>query len=237
MAFRSSAIASSASGGTLTATPAGVAAHDYLGAFCVQDVQTQTITPPTGWTQRTNIDTAGPDGQTIRYLDKDDASGSDSFAVVFGGSNHAVLITGAWSGRDNTTPRSTTPVTTSNTSANASAISSTITGITATANDDIAVWMCTDQDAAAGRWTYSTITNYTEQRDGVAVDWVSGAALDTRDNVSSGATGNFSATITNSASGNAGYFGIVVAIKAAAGAAATSVIPPRRTNMGALLSF
>jgi hypothetical protein len=37
------------------------------------------------------------------------------------------------------------------------------------------------------------------------------------DQLSAGATGNFSTTITNSGTGNAGYAGIVVAIKAAAG--------------------
>jgi len=215
MAFRSSAITSSSTGGTVTATPAGVQAHDYLGLLFDGDNTGFTPTYPSGWTERANADLSGPDVQTARYADKNDASGSDSFTLISNTATGVAMITAAWSGRDNTNPRSTTPVTTTNTTANASAISATITGITATANDDIAVWMFTDQTIAASRWTYSTITNYTERQDGVATDWVSGIALDTRDNVSAGGTGNFSTTITDASSSTSGYGGIVVAIKLA----------------------
>jgi hypothetical protein len=94
--------------------------------------------------------------------------------------------------------------------------------------DDIGIGLGTDDAAAGQRWTYSTITNYTEQVDGVAQDWVSGAGLQTRDNVSAGATGNFAVTITRGAgAGNSGYSGIVVAIAAAAGA---SVTPPSQRS-------
>jgi hypothetical protein len=50
---------------------------------------------------------------------------------------------------------------------------------------------------------------------------------DTRDNVSGGATGNFSTTITDASASTAGYGGIVVAIKAAPASAATPAPTPR----------
>jgi hypothetical protein len=93
MAFRSSAITSSATGGTLTATPAGVQAHDYLGLFLVRDDTTAiTIGYPTGFTEQVNADQVLPDKQTVRYADKPDASGADSFAVVTDAVNHCALI-------------------------------------------------------------------------------------------------------------------------------------------------
>lgn len=230
MAFRSSAKASSAAGGTITATPAGVAAHDYLAGFYTAD-GSRTITVPTGWNTAINLDQASPDGQSTRWSDKNDATGTDSFGWGTTDGVNVACINGAWSGRDNTTPRSTTPVSTINTTGNASPVSASFTGITATVNDDIAVFMGTDQDAAAARWTFSTITNYTEREDGIAVDWISGLALDTRDAVSAGATGSLASTITRGVgTGNAGYAGIVIAIKAAAGGGAA--VQPRLMMLG-----
>jgi len=218
MAFRSSAITSSNTGGNLTATPSGVAAHDYLLGWFTRDGNHGAPTYPSGWTQRgANTDTT-PDGQDCYSFDKDDATGSDSFTVTDGNTNQSALITSAYSGRNNAAPRSATPVVTSNTASNTSPISATYIGITAVAGDDIAVLIMTDQVAADGRWNASTITNYTQQRDGVNVDWVSGFGLQTRDNVGGGATGNFAVTWTRTTgTGNAGYRGVVHAIAAAAG--------------------
>jgi hypothetical protein len=232
MAFRSAASATSAAGGTITATPAGVAAHDYLAGLYVADA-IRTITAPTAWNTIISFDLAGPDSQSLRFSDKNDASGSDAFGWGTSDGTNIAVVNAAWSGRDNTTPRSTTPVTTGNTTANASAISASFTGITATANDDIAVFMATDQDAAAARWTFSQITNYTERFDGIAGDWVSGLALDTRDAVSAGATGALASTITRGVgTGNAGYAGIVVAIKAAAGGGGSTPTKGRLSLLG-----
>lgn len=222
MAFRSSAKASSSSGGTITATPAGVQAHDYLGATYVVDSNTATLNAPAGWTNdSSNVWGSGaPDGGQQFFAFKADASGADAFG--FSDSNGATgnsVVVGAWSGRDNASPHSTARVKTLNTTSNVSPVSATITGITATLGDDIAVFMGTDQTVAGGRWTFSQISGYTEREDGVATDWVSGIALDSLDNASAGATGNFATTITNSGAGNAGYGGIGVAIKAGAAAA------------------
>jgi hypothetical protein len=224
MAFRSSAIASASVAGTLTATPTGVAAHDYLLALYTIDFGSganDTMTPPSGWSQQVNVDfvTATPDGQEVWLADKNDATGSDAFGFTDSDGNGGgrALICSAWTGRNNTTPLSITPTTTKNTTANASPISATLNGITAQAGDDVAVFAGTDQTDAGGRWTFSQITSYTERNDGVNTDWVSGIGLQTQDAVGAGATGNFSTTITNGGSGaGAGYWAIVVAIKAVA---------------------
>jgi len=230
MAFRSSAKASSAAGGTITATPAGVAAHDYLAGFYTAD-GSRTITAPTAWNTIITVDLASPDGQSNRFSDKNDATGSDAFGWGTSDGVNVAVINGAWSGRDNTTPRSATPVTTSNTSANATPISCSFTGITATANDDIALFKSTDQTAAADRWNFAPPASYTEREDGIAVDWISGLALDTRDAVGGGATGSLASTATRtSGTGTAGYAGIVIAIKAAAGGGAA--VQPRLMMLG-----
>lgn len=216
MAFRSSAIANS-TGGEITATPAGVAVDDYLGAFYVADSNTPTLTPATNFVERAQV-TLTLDNQRLFFADKI-ATGSDTFNFSDSVGNANALIVSALSGRDTTSPRSTSPVTTGDSNSNTTPISASLTGITASLDDDILICLATDQNAASGRWTYSTITDYTERHDGIAADWTSGTALQTRDAVAAGATGNFSVTITrNSGTGNAGYGGIVVALKAAAAA-------------------
>jgi hypothetical protein len=140
MAFRSSASATGTGTGTITATPAGVAAHDYLGGWWLADGSaTPTLTPPSGWTQRASIHVT-LDGSTQFYADKDDATGSDAFGFADNAAgNNKALITAAWSGRNNSAPRSATPVTTGNSASNTSPISATITGITAVNGDDIGI--------------------------------------------------------------------------------------------------
>ncbi len=223
MAYRSSAIASSSSGGNLTATPPGVAAHDYLCGIYMQDIAGLTPTQPTGWNSLIDMDLSGPDGQSVQFSDKNDASGSDSFQWSTGFGFHNAVINSAFSGRDNAAPRSTAPVVTRNTSGNSFPVSASLTGITATAGDDIAVLVGVDQAGDTGRCTLSTISGYTERQDGVNTDWVSGMGLQTADNVSAGATGSLAFTITlaSGSASSAGYAGIVVAIKAAAGGGPT----------------
>jgi len=215
VAYRSSAITSSATGGNLTATPAGVQAHDYLSLQFTRDAVQAAPSWPAGWTQRVDNSRSTPDGIGSFVADKDDATGSDDFTVVDGNTNQSALITSALSGRYNAAPRSATPVATQNLASNASPISASYTGITAQDLDDILVYKETDQLAADGRWNFDVITGYTEREDGVATDWVSGLALDTRDAVGAGATGALASTITRtSGTGNAGYGAVVMAIKA-----------------------
>jgi hypothetical protein len=213
MAFRSSAKANATSG-TVTATPSGVSAHDYLCAVFVSDSGTHT--QPSGWTIRDAV-FLSLDGQNLSLADKDDATGADSFLFSSTTSFGMALICSAWSGRDNAAPRSATPVRTGNGTGAASPISASFTGITASANDDLGVLAGLDQTAADGRWTFSTISGFTPRQDGVNEDYCSGIVLQTQDNVSAGATGSIATTISNSGSGNGEWVGWVVAIKAASG--------------------
>jgi hypothetical protein len=217
MAFRSSATAKSNSGGNLTATPAGVQAGDYLGAGYASDNAGGTDTPTSsGWTQRSSADLAAstPDGQTVRWLDKV-AAGGDSFTFTNSSVNPNILMTGAWSGRSGARTAIQSSV---QTLAQTPPITAVVTGVTAVAGDDIVLFMSTDQQAGPDQWTYTPPSLYTEQQDDTNASWC-GATLDTRDNVSAGATGNLTVTITRaSGSNNAGWGAIVVAIAVAVAA-------------------
>lgn len=198
----------------MTATPAGVAVNDYLGGCCVADNNGATITVPTSWTQRVDNDQTGPDTQQMRYADKI-AAGGDNFTWNCSAAINVYVINAAWSGRNTAAPR--TAVTgEQNTSVNASPITVSHTGVTAAQGDDIAVFMQLDQTLGSDDWNFSTITNYAEQQDDTARQWLT-IALDTRDNVNSGATGTLSSTATQTVGTNGSGWGvIVVAIAAAA---------------------
>lgn len=214
MAFRSAAYAGSDSGGDLTATPAGVQVNDYLGGLGVTDLSGDPVTNATGWTERANIDQGTPDSNSGRYLDKI-AAGGDDFTWTFP-ANEGAMTVGAWSGRNTSAPRTATQ-TTINTSANATPVSASFTGVTAVNGDDIAVFMETDETVVGNDWNYSTITNYTERIDDTSISFIT-LGLQTRDNVSAGATGSLATTITRTVgSGDTGYAGIVVAIANAPG--------------------
>lgn len=212
MAYRSSAIASAATG-AISAAPIGVQVGDYLCGLFVVDSATSTVTPPSGWAQQSS---AVLTDETGVYADKI-ATGSDLFSFNDNTANARALVTVAFSGRDTANPLSTTPVTTINNVANATTpgFTATYNGITALQGDDVAVFFFTDQSDAGERIVSTQITNYTERADGVNQDWVSGIGVDTRDNVNAGATGNLTATLSDNASlaRTAGYGAVVVAIK------------------------
>lgn len=212
MAFRSSAKATSNVGGTITATPAGVLAHDYLCGLYVKDGSGATVNLPSGYTTQATLPLT-LDSQQAWLADKPDASGADAFGFSDSvGSKENVLVVGAWSGRNNASPRTALQTTTVD-SNNTPPVSASLTGATAVDGDDIAAWLFTDGLDSAPTITCSTITNYTEREDGVITAWVQGINLQTRDNVSAGATGSLATTISVSA-GTAGmaYAGAVVAI-------------------------
>lgn len=221
MAYRSSAKANATSG-SVTATPPGVAAHDYLAAIFSHD--SGSTTGATGWNQIDQLN-YGPDNNVATLFDKYDATGSDSFQFASNTSFGLALVCSAWSGRDNTSPRSATPVRTADSGPLNSPISASLTGITATTGDDIGVLIGVDQTDGGARYTFSQITNYTERQDGVNEDYVSGITLQTRDNVSAGATGSLATTITRSGGADsAGWCGWVIAIKAASSGGQTVTI-------------
>jgi len=218
MAFRSSAKANATSG-NVTATPPGVQAHDYLAAILSHD--SGSTTGATGWNQIDQLN-YGPDNQVSTLFDKYDATGSDSFQFSSNTSFGIGLICAAWSGRDNSAPRSAPPVRTADGTERTSPISISLTGITAQAGDDLAVFMGMDQTHGDARWTFSEITNFTERQDGVNEEWASGINMQTRDNVSAGATGSLATTATRSSgTGQGAWCGWVMAIKASGGGGST----------------
>ena len=230
MAFRSSALATSnTGGGTLTATPAGVAANDYLGGYFVMDASSGDVTP-TGWTNRVTVNNEGPDTQGYQYCDKI-AAGGDSFTTQTLDGRSCSWFTAAWSGRDTAAPRNDLQNAAKNTStaspitiSTAGATSGTV-GVTASAGDDIAFFSNLDQQGQTDVWGYDNdLTGYTERQDSNH-DWMT-ACLYTKDNVSGGGEGGLSITSTRSSGASgAGWSTVIIAIKAAAGAAAALNLP------------
>lgn len=219
MAFRSSSQTTRAAGVGTTLTgsaPSGTAANDYLAAFVVLDgVTADTVTPPAGWTSRGSFGFASgvPDGSHCEVFDKI-ATGSDSYAFSTNVNNACVLLIGAWSGRNTTTPRTFLTVATPNTTGNASPVSIALTSGTAAAGDDVAVFAMLDITVGTDTWGYTAPGSYTEQND--AQTTFATACLDTLDNVGAGALGTLTVTGTRSAgTGVAGWGGVVISIAAA----------------------
>ena len=215
MAFRSSANAHAASDSTsITATPAGVAVNDILYAWYSSD-GVATVTQ-TGWTQLSIADNT-LDNQTTRLFRRV-ATGTDNFTFSGDFGNGHNLVVAAFSGRNTSTPESTTSIITIDNVGRATGFGATVTGITASQGDDICIFKQLDVDAVGTTGSWSQVTNYTEQQDVVGnSNFTTGTALDTRDNVNAGATGNFSTTLTISA-GSTAWSAVVVAVKAAAAA-------------------
>ena len=221
MAFRSSAVTvqgASISADLVATMPSGVASGDQLLALTTWDGFNTTVTPPSGWTQLELHNLSSPDGQTM-YLWTKVATGSEGATQTWNGQTKGVVgIIAAWSGRTSSALTSGQVVKTNSTASNTSPISVSLTGVTASASDDIAVFVATDS-VATSQWSYSTITNYTNQATGNSTDWASGN-LQYRDNVSAGATGSLATTVTRSSgSGNAGWGGFVIRIPVASAGA------------------
>lgn len=221
MAFRSSASAISATGGTLTATPAGVSTGDYVMAAWSEALAVTTgvatVTTPSGWSLY--VDMGGGQGgggsMGVRIFDITSYSGQ-TFSFTGSGADQTVLVTSCWTGRSTTAPRTanaTTPFTTQQTSP----ISLSINGVTAAANDDIAVFSFIDQNTGTDRWSSSAITLYTQQQNTFALDFNSHLGFQTRNAVGAGATGSLAITLTRTTgTDTSGRAGATFAIAAAA---------------------
>jgi hypothetical protein len=215
MAFRSAGAATSVASSATSATagaPAGFVADDILILILSSDANASTPSPPSGFTQLTKDTFTTPDGQVIVIWWKR-AVGSDSLTVT-GMSNVAskLLRCFAWSGRDTTNP----PVMSAsavNQSSNASPTTLTANGVTALTGDDL-FWFGGLDVNTSGAPTFTQPTGYTTQ--GVSTDTVDGFDIfgaATKDNVSAGATGTVSGTLTHS--GSAGWNAYVIRIPAA----------------------
>jgi hypothetical protein len=198
--------------------PSGYQAGDILLAFFTSDVSAGVPVHAnvtfTGWTF---IEEAfgGTDGENV-YVFGRVATGGDNFsASTTDASAQTTIVVGAWSGRSQAVP---TNFQKSQVDANAaSPISVSLTGVTAATGDDIAVWVGLDQNTQTDTWGFSAIAGYTEQVDYASADWDSDS-LQTKDNVSSGATGSLATTATIlTGAGQSAWLGIVIALSSGSG--------------------
>lgn len=217
-AFRSAGAATSVAVTTTSAAcgaPAGFVAGDILIEVLSSDANSSTASPPSGFTQLVKDTWTTPDGQ-VMFIWWKRAVGSDSLTVT-GMSNGAskLLRCFAWSGRDTTNPPviSTSAL---NQSSNASPTTLTANGVTALTGDDLFWFGALDVNAASATNTFTQPTGYTSQGSSVdTVDQFNVIAAATKDNVSAGATGTVSGTLTHS--GSAGWDAFVIRIPAAGG--------------------
>ncbi len=209
MAFRSSA--TTLANGNLT-LPAGLTAGDSILIGCSADFTGINWTASTlggGVALLDGPTNISADGQSIALYGGVYTSGNISMNASGGGDVTYYVV--CFSGRAGTTPftvQATTPNTGSGTTI-------TLTGVTAAANDDIAAFFMLD--TGGGSVTQASYNFSLTER----IDTGQGftmAAVATRDNVSSGATGN----LTSTASAGTAFGGWVVRIAVAAGGAATS---------------
>lgn len=220
MAFRSSATSSQANAGGPSfpvTMPAGIVVGDTLLVFLNSDGASQALTPPGAgyWTSLGSQSLSGPDGETFLIYGRivDGTEGATQTWTILG-----KAITGfaaAWSGRSGALITSSNVIATANTTSNATPVSASMTGVTAAASDDVAAFIGLDVTAAGPTWTFSTISGYSNQATANSGD-ASISNIQTRDNVSAGATGSLATTLTRTAgTGNTGYGGFVVNIPVA----------------------
>lgn len=217
MAFRSAAATVGAGHTTSINLPAGIQAGDSILIGCSADTSggnwsTSTLGGGVGLL-------AGPtdinfDGQTIALYGGVYTSGAISFTVTSGGGDFCYYAI-CFSGRATSTPfalQETTPVTTPTTSIS-------LTGVTAASGDDIAAFFMLD--TGGGTVTQSGYNfSLTEQID--TGQGFTMAAVATRDNVSSGATGN----LTSTASDATAFGGWVVRVASSGGGGGGAVDIP-----------
>lgn len=231
MAFRSAGAATSVASATTSAAagaPAGFSANDILILILSSDANASTASPPSGFTQLAKDTWSSPDGQVV-FIWWKRAVGSDSLTVTGMASGVSKLLwCFAWSGRHTSNPPviSTSAL---NTSSNASPTTLTANGVTALAGDDLFWFGALDVTVASSTNTFTQPTGYTSQGSAVdSVDHFDVVAAANKDNVSAGATGTVSGTLTHS--GSAGWDAFVIRIPVASGASAFDI--PQLGMMG-----
>lgn len=207
--------------------PATAGAGDRAYAVIVQDVTGKTYTVPSGWETAAVVtaNQAAPDSQSCSVFEKRTLSGSEgstqtftssgtndwhAFIIVFSGRHTTNAVTFASTPVQDTTNNTTTPRT----------ISSITTG-TAAAGDDLLFVDTEDKTSSTDTWSHSSWSNSFVEREDRMFSWMN-TGIATLDNVSAGAFGNVSVTITNSGSNGSGSSSFVIAIPAAAGGGTTS---------------
>lgn len=213
MAYRDST-SNAGSGTSLVVTaPTGIQNDDILVAAWVNGgFDGGTITWPAGFTEFVaDGSTSGPNSQTFRTAWKRASGESGNYTIESDINDFCAAAITVHSGRHTTDPP--VAVATVDTGSAASPVSAAATGVTAVAGDDIVYVMI--QNASSDPWAHTSPASYTEREEAGPGNWVSMSVSD-RENVSGGATGTITGTLT-AAGESGGYAVFVVRIPAAAG--------------------
>lgn len=170
---------------------------------------------PTGFTELGEVNLTG-DGQSVAVGWKR-LTGADTGSYTFGnlgGGATPDWVCQAYSfrGRHATDPPVISTIATNN-NANTSPVSVTANGVTAVAGDDLLMISAPDVRAVSIGNGHAAPTDYLEKEDAENA-WTNLAGF-TRENVSVGATGNITATLSLSAADGSGWAAILVRIPAA----------------------
>ena len=234
MAYRDSTSNSGSSDTPNVAVPTGVAADDIVILAATMDNSTVTIDAadwPTGFTELAET-ALTLDGQRCTAGWKR-LTGADSGSYTFGswgGAHSWICQAYAYSGRDTTAPPVASTIAVNNTG-NSSPVTITANGLTAVAGDDLLMLAWPDVNTNNAGTGMSAPTSYTERED--AESGFNNAAGFDRENVSAGATGDISCTLTL-ASGTSGWAALLVRIPAASAPPPTSFPPTRRQLPGVI---
>jgi hypothetical protein len=203
--------------------PAGIQEGDILIAIWSQGgAGNATITWPSGFTLLASSNSATATNTNRIAVKVATGSEPSSYTIATSVGDLCVAGVAAWRGRD--TAAVLSAQTTLAETAQEAPITVNLTGVTASAGDDIA-WIAMRVPSAGGNLTsplWTPPTSYTERIDVNATLYIS-MSLATRDNVSAGATGTLAGTI--GASDDAGYAGFVVALPASGGGGGSSPVP------------
>lgn len=219
MAYRDSVV--TVSGGvSVAAVMPSFQTGDYIGVIITQGGFLQTVTPPAGWTQRSNGDITGPSGETFRYYDLDGGAIVGTTAPTYtwssdGGTGVSAI---AFSLSNRTISRSFV-TNTSNASANLSPVSISAAGGTASSGDDLVFSAGANFITNSDTWSYGTVSGSPGSLTTRQTGSISGGGvafnLATLDSISAGATGSLAVTLTEtSGTDGAGWSAFVVAIPA-----------------------
>lgn len=191
-AFRSSTSGLTSASPVVATAPAGLASADII--FICLDTQGDTPTWPSGFsatfaTFSTTGATHGRLGTYVCAWKRAGGSEPGSYSIsMAGGSGNYKWVAACWSGRATTpgTAVTTVPPTSGN-GASPFNTSMSITGYTATAGDDVAVFIGLSDTNTAGSWAISNAISFTAQVNQNDLGTFRGGELhlSTKDNISS----------------------------------------------------
>ena len=216
MAYKASSSNSGVSNTPSTSVPAGLAAGDEVVLVASIDNASALFNPedlPINFAELNEV-ALTLDGQTV-WLGWKRLSGADSGSYTFGD----VGVTAGWScaafafsGRHPTDPPVSSTPNTSN-AANTSPVTITANGATASQGDDL-IWISApDINTSQAGDGHTPPTDFMERQD-VEDGFFTVLSGATRDNVSAGATGNISGTLTLT-SGASGWAAFLIRLPAA----------------------